>query len=246
MIVKARVNTYALRQTSFNSAALGVLGSIAHPVDGEGVYGGSVFHDRIQVGEFTLRVDPEVSETQATIDLAQCRGPARARGDVMDRVFSVNPKGYLMLYVSEGPGGFSVELATSDRKKPRVMFNSRVLRAGDLFIATLIRPGTYQAGNARAKGKAAISVALPELGEKPFEPPEPARIKCTRGGFDPKKANVYSAQGVIFQIDTSSAIKVDLTKAPPEKKPRARATVRWRKPSPRPRKTLRPGARAKR
>ncbi len=224
--MKARVNTFALQQSCLQSSALGVLGSIAHPIGRPGDFTGRVMQGKTQVAEFSLHADPDVDATQATIDLARIAGPPLVGQPYKVHKYSVNSDGYLMLFVSEGPGGFWVQLSSPGKYRPRVVFDSRRLKPGDLFIATLIRPGTHQAR--MPKGVAAIRVRAPEASDKPFQPPPPAGMTCTKTGFVPKRLEVYSTQGIVFKFETTSGVQIDLTKPAATRGAKSLRSVRWR------------------
>jgi hypothetical protein len=224
--MKARVNTFALQQSCLQSSALGVLGSIAHPIGKPGEFTGRVMQGRVQVAEFSLHADPDVAATQATIDLARIAGPSLVGQPYKVHKYSVNSDGYLMLFVSEGPGEFWVQLSSPGKDRPRVVFDSRRLKPGDLFIATLIRPGTHQAR--MPKGVAAIRVRAPEASDKPFQPPPPAGMTCTKTGFVPKRLEVYSTQGIVFNFETTSGVQIDLTKPAATRGAKSLRSARWR------------------
>ncbi len=184
--MKARVNTFALQQSCLQSSALGVLGSIAHPIGKPGEFTGRVMQGRVQVAEFSLHADPDVAATQATIDLARIAGPSLVGQPYKVHKYSVNSDGYLMLFVSEGPGEFWVQLSSPGKDRPRVVFDSRRLKPGDLFIATLIRPGTHQAR--MPKGVAAIRVRAPEASDHRFQPPPAGRHDLHENRICPQEA----------------------------------------------------------
>jgi hypothetical protein len=224
--MKARVNTFALQQSCLQSSALGVLGSIAHPIGKHGDFIGRVMQGKNQVAEFVLHADPDVAAMQATIDLARISGPPLLGQPHKVHKFSVNAKGYLMLYVSEGPGGFWVDLLSHQRDRHALAFDSRKLKPGDLFIATLIRSGIHEAKMPRAK--AAIRVKAPELTDKPFQPPPPVRMTCTKKGFVPKRQQIYATQGIVFDFEVSARVQIDLIKPAVIKGATSLRTVRWR------------------
>lgn len=224
--MKARINTFALQQNCLQSSALGVLGSIAHPIGKPGDFTGRVMHDKTQVAEFLLHADPDAAATQATIDLARIAGPPLVGQPHKVQTFSVNAKGYLMLYVSEGPGGFWVQLLSHGKDRQALAFDSRKLKPGDLFVATLIRPGAHEAKMPNAK--ATIRVKPPEASDKPFQPPAPASMTCTKTGFVPKRLEVYATQGIVFGFEVPSSIQIDLTKPVAAKTKKSLRSVRWR------------------
>jgi len=174
MTMKARVNTFALRQNLVESAELGVLGTVAHQLTDEGDYRGTVYRDKTEIATFRISVEPDGKNQQADIDFAALiPHKRRQRGRFEEPTHSVVPKGYLVLYVSEGPGGFSVRLDKLGKTKPQRVFDSRMLRRGDLFVVSLIRPGLYELTDSYGKGKGQITVAYPQAGKKPYVPSPP-------------------------------------------------------------------------
>src|SRR5262245_43298510 len=153
--MKARINTHALRCTLMDSARLGVLGTVIHPLAEEGVYAGVVLRDEAELATFEVRVDSRVEETQVDLDLAAVAGGGASRHH-QDLRLNVAPKGYLVLHAPEGPGGFRVRLArTASGKGKARPFDSHALQAGDCFVVTPLRPGLYavagQSGKARGR-----------------------------------------------------------------------------------------------
>lgn len=224
--MKARVNTFAVQQSCLQSSALGVLGSIAHPIGKPGDFTGRVMQGKTQVAEFSLHADPDVDATQATIDLARIAGPPLVGQPYKVHKYSVNSDGYLMLFVSEGPGGFWVQLLSHGKDRQALAFDSRRLKPGDLFIATLIRPGTHQAK--MPKAVAAIRIRAPEASDKPFQPPPPAGMTCTKTGFVPKRLEVYATQGIVFNFEITSGVQIDLIKPATTRGAKPFRSVRWR------------------
>lgn len=239
--MKARINTYAFRQTRIESASLGVLGTIAHPISDEGEYAGTVLQRGIQVATFQLRVDSEVNNPQANVDLATLIPERRRREErFKEPSFAVTSKGYLVLYVSQGPGGFHVLLdklgVDKDYEgKPLRVFDSRTLQQGDVFIVSLLRPGRYKVTDRLGKGRGQMKVAYPTSEKQPYAPPPPEGISVTEEGFNPTELGIRAAQGVVFTIQAAKAsLTVNLVEPDegPRKKGEIRDKVRWSNPSP--------------
>lgn len=239
--MKARINTYAFRQTRIESASLGVLGTIAHPISDEGDYAGTVLQRGIQVAMFQLRVDSEVKNPQADIDLATLIPERKRREERFKELsFAVTSKGYLVLYISQGPGGFHVLLdklgVDKDYKgKPLRVFDSRTLQQDDVFIVSLLRPGRYEVTNQLDKSRGQIKVAYPMSEKQPFSPPPPERVSVSEEGFNPAELGIRAAQGVVFTIQAAKAsLKVNLVEPDegPRKKGKIRDKVRWSNLSP--------------
>lgn len=234
--MKTRINTYALRQTTVRSASLGVLGSVAHPMNEDGVYAGTVFQDGKPVAAFRIEVGANFSKSQADVDLALLIPRRKAMESRHDSPsFELVSKGYLVMYVSEGPGGFHVALERAGRREDRAgsVFDSRTLQQGDLFIVTLLRPGLYEMHDDLGKAKGQIKVTYPKPGKNPYVPAEPARVDVTADGFRPAEVSVGAAQGVVFTVSTAKAsLAVGLAQPDdgPRKKDERRDKVRWTNP----------------
>jgi hypothetical protein len=239
--MKARVNTYALRQTRIDSASLGVLGTIAHPISDEGDYAATVLQRGIQVAAFQLKVDGEVKNPQADVDLATLI-PERRRREVRfkEPSLAVTSKGYLVLYVSQGPGGFHVLLNKlgvdrGNEGEPRQVFDSRALEQGDVFIASLLRPGHYEVTDQHSEGRGQIKVAYPTPEKQPYVPPKPEEVSVAEEGFNPAELRIRAAQGVVFTIRAAKAsLEVNLVEPDdgPREKGEIRDKIRWTNPSP--------------
>lgn len=235
--MKARVNIYAFRETKIQSASLGVLGNVAHPLAEDGDYLGTVFQDGKEAAAFRLRVDAQVSSPQAEVDLAGMIARSNAsREQREDAVFEVKSKGYLVLYVSEGPGGFHVVLArATPDKRARNVFDSRTLQQEDVFIVTLLRPGAYEMREEFGKAKGQIKVAYPKAGKRAFVAPNAVQVKVTSEAFDPSDVGLEAAQSVVFMVAAARAsVTVGLVEPEdaPRKKDEGREKVRWTNPIP--------------
>ena len=239
MTMKARINTYAFSQTLINSAGLGVLGTIAHPMNDEGDYVGTVLRQGREVGSFQLKVDSEIDDEQVNIDLASISTERTSQNRRFGEPnFEVASKGFMVLYVSEGPGDYHVLLSKLSigrraATRPRRVFDSRALQDEDVFIASLLRPGRYEMTDG-GRGKGRIIVAYPTPGKKAFIPPAHAVVNVTSKGLDPAELGIRPAQGVVFNIHTTkAAIQVKLAEADdgPRDKGVTRDKVRWTNPA---------------
>ena len=245
--MKARINTYAFQQTTVDSASLGVLGTVAHPLTEPGDYEGTVFKNGFEMARFSLRVALDAGDTQVDIDLAtlpSSRGRPEPCGcdgkGSSGHSPALKPGGYLVLYASTGAGGFHVLLdKLSGEKvkgdKPAAVFDSRILNKGDLFIASLLRPGLYEMAELHSGAKGSIVVAYPQPGGKPYAPPPPATVRVSDKGFTPAKLDVAAAQGVVFTVESGgAAIRISLQKPDdgPAKRATPRGKVRWTNPRP--------------
>lgn len=206
--MKARINTFAFRTTAIESASLGVLGTVAHRLDSKGEFRGVVYKGEIVVATFDLTVSPDATSMQADVDLAKLGSRGRARRDGFR--YSVQPEGYLLLYVSEGAGGYHVVVEAPGEERAVVIFDSRKLNTGDLFVVTLLRPGRYEMRGDGVEGTGSIRVTYPEPARVPYVPGDVVRIATSTDGFDPSSVTVGPAQGVVFDVGAENvALVVD-------------------------------------
>jgi hypothetical protein len=221
--MKAYINHQLLVQTRLDSAELTMLAVVVHNFPEPGEYHGAVMRGKQTEATFRLTVDEKSPAMQVDIDLATLNLPAPAEcpckeGEHDDtRHFVVNPRGQTVLYVSQGTGGFAVAVnKVNDR---RILFDSRELREGDLFAATLIRPGTYSVANANARAE--IVIAFPKQTKTAFRPPDPITIEVTDKGLMTGAAGketkvtrigLDAAQGQIYRIRTAARIQIELLK----------------------------------
>jgi len=223
--MKAYINHHIFTQTSLDSGALTMLGAIIHNFPEPGIYHGTVFQGPETVALFQLLVEEDSPAMQADIDLAALKAPAEccdcgSEGHDVEQYFSVNPKGYAVFYVSRGAGGYAVQVAKvpaegdkeQQKKRAAAAFDSRELKDGDLFAATLIRPGTYSVTNENAKATGQIAVAFPKPGKAPFRPGDPVSIECTAAVFRPAKIAIEASQGQLYRVKVPSRIKIELLK----------------------------------
>ncbi len=204
-------------QTTLDSGALTMLGSIVHQFGEPGEYRGTVRRGDEIERVFYLSVDKESSVAAADIDLARLAGalPQEDGGkckddDAREARFSVNPRGYALFRVSGGSGGYSVNLRKAQRDDKTPVFNSTVLAEGARFAARILRPGTYAVVNGEGKGKAKLTVSYPPKAFSNYRPPDPQQVKVTRKGFEPDRIELKPAQGLVFECEEPARIVIEL------------------------------------
>lgn len=201
-------------QTNLDSAALTMLGSVLHNISEPGAYRGVALRNGAAEATFTLRVDEGCAASQVNIDLATLGQTGRSGcGGDSGPVFTVHPKGYAIFHVGEGAGGYAVHLGSVTNGPAPKAFDSRHLKAGDIFTATLLRPGTYRATNALNKTHAEIVVSYPVTGKTAYKPGPAMSVECTAEGFAPKEIRLTPAQGQVFHCKTAAHLKIELVKA---------------------------------
>jgi hypothetical protein len=217
---KVYIDPNLFAQTGVDSGALTMLGAVVHRFEEPGEYRGTVRRGDDIERVFYLSVDKESPVAAADIDLARLAGSLPKRDEVdkgccsrePETRFSVNPKGYALFRVSEGSGGYSVNLRRADPDKNTRVFNSTVLEDGAIFSARILRPGTYSVTNTRGKARAELTVSYPPKAFSGYRPPEPQRVQVTENGFHPETITLKPAQGLIFECRTPSRIVIEFEK----------------------------------
>jgi|GEM_PF-873876 len=240
--MKTLINHQLISQTVIDSGELAMLGAVIHNFPDPGDYQVAVLADELIVATHTLRVDGKSTALQVNIDLAPPASGTTDRTaagcDCKDEktlypgnspCYTVNPRGHVLFYVSRGTDGYSVQVNKAN--DPKILFDSRQLQEGDLFAATLLRPGSYTITNVPAGYKSEVVVAYPKPGKAPFKALTPVSIDATKAGLvvvaDGKeekidKLGIEATQGQLFKIKTPSRIRIELVEAddgPEEKRP---------------------------
>lgn len=247
--MKAFINRNLFAQTNLDSGSLTMLGAVIHNFSEPGEYHGTVLRGRDDVGNFHLTVDKECPDMQVNIDLAAIDQPDSENYESkLKKRLVVNPKGYAVFHVSHGAGGYAVRVGRLDDKSKDEPFDSRELKEGDMFAATLIRPGIYSVVNANNKVRDEIVVAYSKIKKMPsYRPSDPVSIRCTKKAIkldktkiertkkaiEPGKIEIEPTQGQVYHFETPSRIRIELQK--PEdgfehEHIRPPVIDRWRKP----------------
>ena len=245
--MKSFINRNLFTQTNLDSGSLTMLGAVIHNFPEPGEYHGTVLRGEDEVENFHLTVDKDCPEMQVNIDLAAIDQPdsEHCESELKKRLV-VNPKGYAVFHVSHGAGGYAVRVGRLDGKSKDEPFDSRELKDGDMFAATLIRPGIYSVVNADTKVRGKIVVAYSKIKKMPsYRPSDPVSIRCTKKAFEldktkiertkkvlePGKIEIEPAQGQVYHFETASRIRIELQK-PDDGFEHVRPPVidRWRKP----------------
>ena len=229
MIMKAFVNLHAFTEKGIDSGSLGMLGMVIHRFDEHGDYRLEVYQGENLKRTIRLKVNKEFKTLQLNIDLAESqKGPQEnchcKTHNSMD--LEMAPQGHVVFYVSHGAGGYWVS-ASKVGEKPVNVFDSRELGDNDIFVANIIRPGTYSLSNALSNAKSKIVVAYPQAGKVRYTPPKALSIEFGQT-FKQDVINLEPAQGQIYRIKYKSRIKIELIKADdgPSKKI---GVTRWNK-----------------
>ena len=229
------INSAVFTQTDLDSGALTVHGAVVHAFREPGRYEGRVQRNGRTTATFHLLVGEDVQKEQVQIDLATLGAPmprceCQDEGSEDGPHFQVAPGGYVLFYVSSGNGGYAVRVGRRDQETEEG-FDSTRLGEGDMFAATVIRPGRYSLSGVGFEGEGELVVALPKRSREPYRPPEPVTIVCSASGFQPKSVRILAGQGQIYTFKKASAAGVRIELVEPDDRARPPAAERSAKKS---------------
>ena len=216
---RAFVNRQLITQTAFDSGALTPLCTVIHKFASPGEHLCTLYQDDRPVAHFRLAVNEGASSAQVSVDLAtlQPRGPKPCDPEPEKR-FEVRPEGRVVFFTSAGRSGYAIVVQPAPGTDQDVVFDSRTLNGGDLFILTLLRPGSYRAVNTYSDAACTINVLYQERAEHPQRSIEFKEVTLTETGFSPTAIEVKSTHGVAFQLNVPARIRVELVE-PLERRP---------------------------
>jgi hypothetical protein len=219
---------YVFSQIGLDSAALTLLGGVVRQFSTPGEYRGWVNGAANGPKAFYLTVDESPLISGVHIDLAALTDePPQTQttcscGTAHDSAsgghFRLGAGGHAVFHIGGGPGGLSATVErvegrdAADGAEAPERFDSTRLSDGDLFTATLLRPGRYRARNLaqRRTQPTEIDVRYPPATSEPFKVPPPVRVESARGGFSRRKIELVATQTCIFVCEAPSHIKIDL------------------------------------
>jgi hypothetical protein len=225
------INTQLFTQIGLDSGALSQLGSVVHQVSEPGDYRGVVLRGDDQVADFSFVVAKE-GRSQLDLDVAALDAGGQdddcGCGPTSHDTTPLAVGGYLLVHVGSGRGRYAVVVSIVDAsgKESRQVFDSRELGAGDIFAATVLRPGRYGVTNAADGSTARLEVPYPEPGREPLRLGDPVTIKVGRGGFSPDEVKVKPGQGQTYAVETGARVVIELVE-PYDRKPTDRPRYRW-------------------
>jgi len=214
------------RDATTDSGSLSVMSSIVHRITEPGEYYGIIYRETEKAGSFQLRVcggsePPEGGEkgpVQANIDLVSLTPPCGSTGGY-PTLFLLQTGGFLIFSVPTGSGEFAVELfCTGKKKKPEMVFDSRRLSSGDIFLTHVLRPGTYSVRDSLGHGQADLTVSYPEPGKTVCRV-QPVLVECKEGSINPGKIQILPAQALMFSCFRECRITIELKKADDRPRP---------------------------
>ena len=224
--MKAIINPFVFSQINLDSASLTMLTSAVHKISESGNYDGTILRGSDIVGRFRLTVCDSTpddcsgqSKTQVNIDLKSLDLPVADHIESqLNNCFQVRTGGYVVFHLTSGAGGYAVELKkTGSESCGKIVFDSRKLGENDNFIATPLRPGTYNITNVLCKAKAELVVAYPEIGKIP-KLPQAVKVEVTQNEIVPGQIRINPTEPLMFSFKAPSRIKIELVK--PEDRPK--------------------------
>lgn len=207
--MKHFLNRHILSLTVLDSGLITPLMAIMHRFETPGRYSATVFQGDDAVAMFNLVVNKDAPLCNIKIDV----------GAVDQPVYAVNPQASVLFNSPRGSGGYHVVVKALGDEAKLGAYDTRELQEGDVFMATLIRPGYYSAKN-QYRATCNISVAPLRRGAIQFNPAlgrgiirngaEPVTIECAKEYFKPQKVDVGSAQALLFTMRAPLRIRIEL------------------------------------
>lgn len=242
-----KINYHLFNQINIDSNLLTMSSSIIHRFVNDGIYRISI-HEPNGVEKHTdFIVDSESPVLQANIDVSSTvdKVECKCKTDITkNNSIVINPKGYIVFYVSTGPGGYSITVNKLDLKnssaddkriKETRVFDTSKLKDGDMFAVTILKPGKYIIKNMLNKSVGNITVEYPEKtkSKKNNIPKEPVIVQVTENGFDPSNIKLRPTQGLLLKITSNSRIKIEMMEALDIKvKAENKPKISWHNPLP--------------
>lgn len=202
-------------QIGLDSAALTMLGTVVHSFCEPGEYRGTVHAGDGPEATFYVSVDKSCAVAQVNIDLAALvEDTTEADGDCGcsdpgGRRFVVHPKGYAVFHVGHGAGGYGVNVRRADEDPELKAYDTRTLVAGDIFAASLHRPGTYALRNVLTQAQAEVKVAYPGRGETAYRPPPACHVDVGEE-IDQACIELKPLQGLNLHVTCPAHITIEL------------------------------------
>ena len=158
--MSAAVQPYIFSQIGLDSGALTLLGAVVHRFADAGEYRGVATDQGGGRSVFLNTVDEKRPAVQVDVDLATLTArpatlcPCGGNHGAEPHLFA-STKAHVVFHVSGGPGGYSVHLTRAEKGPQPKAFDTTRLDDGDIFAATILRPGLYSLTLPRAKGQRA-------------------------------------------------------------------------------------------
>ena len=213
------VQPYLFRQPGLDSGSLTMLGTAVHRFTKAGSYRGVSVRNGVRDAVFYVTVVDGDAVNQVDIDLASLSLDRRPAGcDCAPdggRRFVLATHGYAVFHVSGGAGGFAVHVGRAATEPQAREFDSERLAGGDMFAATVLRPGRYSVAEVVRGGpgaKAELDVAYPAASKTAYQPPGVVRVAVTERGFEPAAVRMTAFQACLFTCAAPARIKIALVR----------------------------------
>jgi hypothetical protein len=147
-----------------------------------------VLRDSEEVADFGFVV-AEDGRAQLDVDVAKVAGAGRTGcGCCIDPDADPHLRagGMLLVHVGSGRGAYAVVVTAGEGDAQHVVFDSRRLEKGDIFTATVLRPGRYAVTNTLNGARAELEVRYPERRREPLRAAEPVQVRVG-DRFDPEQ-----------------------------------------------------------
>jgi len=208
---KAIINRGTILQNGFDSGRLTPLCVVIHEFQSAGEFQGKVYQDDRPVSNFRLSVNKNSTNKQVNIDLATLTPEEpRQSGAQPQARFDLQPGGNAVFYVSSGRGGNAVTINQIGLQS-FVVFDSRSLDKGDIFLVTLLRPGQYQLTNAITKIESQVRVNYPIAAGAPLKKLELQTTSVGPKQFGTASLEMQAIQGLAVRCDTPSRLTMQIT-----------------------------------
>jgi hypothetical protein len=205
--MKLYINKKILSQSTLDSGEITPMMAIMHRFVEPGTYNVTVFQGDNQTATFPLIVDQNAPLMLNRIDLGAANCSC-----------AVNPKAHTVFHAPKATKGYSVLVEKFEGNERSKVFDNKNLQEGDIFYASLLRPGEYHASNQRG-AKCTITVSPLKTKSMQFTVTsqqginrpniETIQIDCTATGFKPENVNIQTAQPLVFTIKAPSRIKIE-------------------------------------
>ena len=203
---KVLLNRPVFSQQAFDSSAITVLTTLFHRFENAGDYDLIIQRDGQVIHRTNVRIEESDAPLQENINLA---------GGKLDSEpgYRLAAGGVMGFFASEGTGRYTVQISQmTEREKRRVLDNSEVIPAGDLFSVTLVRPGTYQAVNEDGKALCKIDVTMPKPESRQKHRTDQATVVTVGkgGAYKPRNVKLMAGQTIVFHCTTPERIRLEL------------------------------------
>lgn len=206
--ISSQINQRMVTQTVFDSGSITPLTAVLHRFPEPGRYYATVNQGEAACASFVLIVDKGTPATPSTINLGE-----------IAPIYTVSSETYVAFNAPRGSGGYSVVVEKSVGGGRSVVFDSRMLGEGDIFVVTLLRPGNYSASNQYGAKCEVSAVRATEGLAKQLSGTRRLALRskaggrgleCNKDAFNPSKVSVEAAQPLVFSIKAPMRIKVVL------------------------------------